>query len=95
VTTPAGPRGPRRVAAPGVAQVAALSGAPVLPCAAQVSRRRVLRSWDRMVIPRPFGRGAVVVGRAIQVPREGWEASLPEIAAALDAAADRADALCL
>ncbi len=95
VITPDGPRGPRRVAAPGVAQVAALSGAPVLPCAAQVSRRRVLGSWDRMVIPRPFGRGAVVVGRAIQVPREGWEASLPEIAAALDAAADRADALCL
>jgi lysophospholipid acyltransferase (LPLAT)-like uncharacterized protein len=94
VITPDGPRGPRRTAAPGVAQVAALSGAPVLPCSAQVSRRRVLGSWDRMVLPRPFGRGVVVVGRAISVPRDGWEAALPAISAALDAAADRADALC-
>src|SRR5689334_20566130 len=33
--TPDGPRGPRRQAALGVAQIAALSGAPILPCAAQ------------------------------------------------------------
>ena len=58
--TPDGPRGPRRVAAPGVAQLAALSGAPVLPCAAQTTRRWVLRTWDRMVVPKPFGRGVVV-----------------------------------
>jgi lysophospholipid acyltransferase (LPLAT)-like uncharacterized protein len=36
--TPDGPRGPRRQAALGVAQIAALSGAPILPCAAQTSR---------------------------------------------------------
>ena len=58
--TPDGPRGPRRVAAPGVAQLAALSGVPVLPCAAQTTRRWVLRTWDRMVVPKPFGRGVVV-----------------------------------
>ena len=57
---PDGPRGPRRVAAPGVAQLAALSGVPVLPCAAQTTRRWVLRTWDRMVVPKPFGRGVVV-----------------------------------
>jgi hypothetical protein len=94
VITPDGPRGPRRVAAPGVAQVAALSGAPVLPCAAQTSRRRVLRSWDRMVVPLPFGRGVLVCLPAISVPRDGWQDALPEIAAALTAAADRADRLC-
>ena len=55
--TPDGPRGPRRVAARGVAKVASMAGAPVLPCAAQTSRRRALRSWDRMVILLPFGRG--------------------------------------
>ena len=58
--TPDGPRGPRRVAAAGVAQLAALSGVPVLPCAAQTTRRWVLRTWDRMVVPQPFGRGVVV-----------------------------------
>jgi lysophospholipid acyltransferase (LPLAT)-like uncharacterized protein len=92
--TPDGPRGPRRVAAPGVAQIAALTGAPVLPCAAQTTQRIVLNSWDRMVIPRPFGRGVIVCGPAIPVPRTGWEATMPAIAAALDAAAAAADRAC-
>lgn len=92
--TPDGPRGPRRVAAPGVAQIAALSGVPVLPCSAQISRRRVLRSWDRMVLPMPFGRGVLVCEPPILVPRQGWEASLPMIGAAMTAAAERADRLC-
>jgi lysophospholipid acyltransferase (LPLAT)-like uncharacterized protein len=94
VMTPDGPRGPRRVAAPGVAQIAALAGVPVLPCAAQTSRRRVLRTWDRMVVPLPFGRGVLVCLPPISVPRDGWQEALPEIAAALTAAADRADRLC-
>src|SRR4051812_48955309 len=36
--TPDGPRGPRRQAAPGIAQLAALTGAPVVPCAVSMSR---------------------------------------------------------
>jgi hypothetical protein len=92
--TPDGPRGPRRSAAPGVAQLAALSGAPVLPCAAQTSRRRVLPSWDRMVVPLPFGRGVVVCRPTIPVPRQGWQDAVPLIAEALDAAAAQADRLC-
>jgi hypothetical protein len=92
--TPDGPRGPRRRAAAGVAQLAALSGVPILPCAAQTSRKWVLRSWDRMVIPKPFGRGAVVCGPVIRVPRAAWRETLPAIEAALNDAADRADALC-
>ena len=92
--TPDGPRGPRREAAPGVARMAALSGAPVVPCAAQTSRRWVLRSWDRMVIPRPFGRGVVVCRPPIAVMEEGWRDAVPIIGAALSAAADEADRLC-
>ena len=92
--TPDGPRGPRRVAAPGVAQIAGLSGCPVLPCAAQTSRRKVMGSWDRMVIPLPFGRGVVVCGATIPVPQADWEQALPVIADALTEAADRADRLC-
>ena len=89
VITPDGPRGPRRVAAPGVAQLAALSGMPVLPCAAQTSRRWTLRSWDRMVLPLPFGRGVIVCG----APIAGARATAPRrrcraIAAAITAATD-------
>jgi lysophospholipid acyltransferase (LPLAT)-like uncharacterized protein len=91
--TPDGPRGPRRQAAPGVAQLAALAAAPVLPCAARTSRGLVLGSWDRMVLPLPFARGVLVVGAPIRVRRDAVLAALPTIEAALTAACDRADAL--
>ncbi len=94
VITPDGPRGPARQIARGVAQLAALAGAPVLPCSAQSTRRRVLPTWDRMILPLPFGRGVLVCGAPIHVPREGWADSLPVIAAALTQAADEAEALC-
>jgi lysophospholipid acyltransferase (LPLAT)-like uncharacterized protein len=92
--TPDGPRGPRRVAAPGVAQLAALAGVPVLPCAARTSRRIGLNTWDRMGIPLPFGRGVVVCEPAITVSRDAWRDALPAITAAMDRASERADRLC-
>ena len=93
--TPDGPRGPRRVAAPGVAHLAAMSGVPVLPCAAQTTRRRALPTWDRMVAPLPFGRGVVVCLPTIAVNRDSWQDAVPAIGAAMTAAAERADRLCL
>ena len=93
--TPDGPRGPRRVAAAGVAQLAALSGTPILPCAAQTTRNWVLHTWDRMVVPRPFGRGVLVCLPPIAIGRESWQEALPAVAAALTRAAERADHLCL
>lgn len=91
--SPDGPRGPRRKAAPGLAQLAALANVPILPCAARTSRRIVLNSWDRMSIPLPFGRGVVVCGPEIRVPRDAWREALPLISAAIDHATDRADHL--
>lgn len=93
--TPDGPRGPARQAAPGVAQLAALSGLPVIPCSAQTNRRVVLGTWDRMVVPLPFGRGVMVCEPAIVVSRSDWKSAIPAIGEALTRAADRADALCL
>jgi lysophospholipid acyltransferase (LPLAT)-like uncharacterized protein len=94
VMTPDGPRGPRRVAAPGVAQLAALAQVPVLPASGQVRHRITLRSWDRMGLPLPFGRGALVCLPPILVPSQDAAAFLPRIERALSEAADRADALC-
>lgn len=93
IITPDGPRGPCRVAAPGVARLAAGSGAPVFACAAATSRGLVLRSWDRMVVPFPFGRGALVIMPPIVVTRGEEEDALLRIAKAMTAAADRADAI--
>lgn len=92
--TPDGPRGPRRHAARGVAQLAASAGVPVLPCAARTSRRLVLKTWDRMSFPLPFGCGVVVCGPAIYVPRDKWREVLPTIVSGMNLAADRADRFC-
>ncbi|MDE2334396.1 MAG: DUF374 domain-containing protein [Rhodospirillales bacterium] len=83
VMTPDGPRGPRRQAAAGVAQIAALSGAPVMPCAAWITPRIRLPTWDGMVLPVPFARGVLVCGAPIRVGREAAAAELATIAAAL------------
>jgi lysophospholipid acyltransferase (LPLAT)-like uncharacterized protein len=92
--TPDGPQGPRRVAASGVARLAAFSGVPVLPCAGQTSRRWVLPSWDRMIVPKPFGRGVIVCGPAIAVTRDRWRDAMAAIGPALTAAIEHADRLC-
>jgi len=91
--TPDGPRGPRRVCAPGAAQLAALTGAAIIPCGALTQRARTLNSWDRMRLPLPFGRGALVCGAPLHVAREDWRDAIPRITEALNAAMDRAAAL--
>ena len=66
----------------------------MLPLAARTSRRIVLNTWDRMPIPLPFGRGVMVCGPAITVPRDSWRDTLPAITEAMNRAAERADLLC-
>jgi lysophospholipid acyltransferase (LPLAT)-like uncharacterized protein len=92
VITPDGPRGPRRQAALGVAQLAGLSGVPILPCAASATRMRRLGSWDRMMLPLPWGRGVLVCRPVIALPREGWEAGLDAVVAAMNEASAVAEA---
>ncbi|MBO1073205.1 lysophospholipid acyltransferase family protein [Roseomonas marmotae] len=89
--TPDGPRGPRRQAAEGVAQLAALARVPVLPTAAATRCHRLLPSWDRMMLPLPFTRGVLVCGPAIAVA-EADSAAVARIGQALTEACDRADA---
>jgi hypothetical protein len=93
VITPDGPRGPARRAAPGVAQLAALSGVSVLPCAVASSRMRCAGSWDRMRFPLPFARGVAVMGAPILVARDDAPAGLVAITAALNEACAQADAM--
>jgi len=91
--TPDGPRGPHRVAAAGVAQLAALGGVPVFCCAARASRGWVLRrAWDRMRVPAPFARIALVVEPCVTVLRGAEAEGLAAIEAALNAAQAKAEA---
>jgi lysophospholipid acyltransferase (LPLAT)-like uncharacterized protein len=92
--TPDGPRGPAKVAAAGVAQLAAATGVLIFPASGQCRLHIRMPSWDRMIFPFPYGRGVIVCRPPILVPRADWAAHLPVIVAALDAACDEADALC-
>lgn len=89
--TPDGPRGPARQAAAGVAALAGLSGAQILPCGMATTRFFVIKkSWDKMRVPLPFGHMAAVCGAPITVARESWREALPGIEAALNEAQKQA-----
>jgi lysophospholipid acyltransferase (LPLAT)-like uncharacterized protein len=92
--TPDGPRGPSKVAAAGVAQLAAATGVLIFPASGQCRFHIRMPSWDRMIFPFPYGRGVIVCRPPLTVPRADWAAHLPVIVAALNAACDEADALC-
>lgn len=67
--TPDGPRGPRMRARLGPIQIAKLAQAPMLALAWSTSRRKVFEnSWDKFILPLPFGRGALVWGNPIAPP---------------------------
>lgn len=71
--TPDGPHGPYMRAVDGVAHIARLSGAAIIPCAYSTRRRRVLRSWDRFLVAWPFSRGVFVWGEPIRVSRDAGD----------------------
>lgn len=52
--TPDGPRGPRREMKPGAAVLGARTGVPVVPAGLAVTRCWRMKSWDKMVFPKPF-----------------------------------------
>ena len=65
--TPDGPRGPARIAAHGAVALARLSGRPILPLSWSASSCWRAGGWDRMMIPKPFSRGRLVMGTLIHV----------------------------
>lgn len=69
-----GPRGPRMRVQPGIIALARHTGVPIIPVTWAVSRRKVIHSWDRFVVPLPFGRGVFLWGEPIYVPRDADEA---------------------
>ena len=91
--TPDGPRGPARQMAEGLPLMARISGAPVLFIGLSCKPAIRLNSWDRAIVPLPFGRGAIVWDKAWYP--EGAEVA--EVAAAwterLTAVEARADVL--
>ncbi len=68
--TPDGPKGPRGVCKKGIAILAQKTGLPVYPLTYTTKARWQLRSWDGMIIPKPFSRGVALRGEPIMVRGE-------------------------
>ncbi len=95
---PDGPRGPAMRASDGIIALARLSGAPIVPISCSASRRRILKTWDRFLVPLPFTSGVFVWGEALVVPRDAdaaeCEAAREELESRLNALTAEADRLC-
>jgi lysophospholipid acyltransferase (LPLAT)-like uncharacterized protein len=95
---PDGPRGPIMRASDGIIALARLSGAAIVPVSYGASRRHILKTWDRFVVPLPFAAGVFVWGEALAVPRDAdaaaIEAARRELETRLNAITAEADRLC-
>ena len=69
IVTPDGPTGPMFQCKPGVALLAQLSGAPLLPMAYAGNRVWQLKSWDSFILPVPFSRIVIGIGPPLTVDK--------------------------
>ena len=69
IVTPDGPTGPIYQCKPGVAMLAQLSKAPLLPLSYAGSRVWTLRSWDQFMLPMPFSTIVIGVGEPLTVDK--------------------------
>jgi lysophospholipid acyltransferase (LPLAT)-like uncharacterized protein len=91
--TPDGPRGPARQMAEGLPLMARMSGAPTLFIGLSCNPALRLGSWDRAVLPLPFGRGAIVWDIADYPERADLAEVMTDWTARLNAVEARADAI--
>ncbi len=68
--TPDGPRGPRYEAQEGIITAAQLTGLPIVPVSYHLNWKIRINSWDGFLIPLPFARCSVILGKPLAVPRE-------------------------
>ena len=85
-----GPRGPRFVAKPGPVMLARMSGVPILCFYLACQRPWILRSWDAMMVPRPFSRVHVRWTKPIHVPPGASDEQMQECHRQMQDALERA-----
>lgn len=66
--TPDGPQGPRRRLKPGAVALAGMTGMAIVPVGVACSAAWRARSWDRMMVPKPYSTAHYVAGPAVRVP---------------------------
>ncbi len=90
--TPDGPRGPNQVAEAGVVTIAKLSQKPVIPVTFSATKHKRLKSWDRFMIAKPFGRIVFCIGAPIMI-EQADEVARIAIETSMNNLVEQADAL--
>jgi hypothetical protein len=90
--TPDGPRGPNQTASMGIVTLAKLSGKLVLPITFSASKNKRLRSWDKFMVAKPFGRINFCIAAPIVIDSAD-EAARIAIETAMNNLVEQADAL--
>jgi lysophospholipid acyltransferase (LPLAT)-like uncharacterized protein len=84
-----GPRGPVYVAKPGPVLLARNTQASLLCFHIALENPWELNSWDRFMIPRPFSRAHVRIGRLLQISAETDNANIGQYHEQMQATLDR------
>lgn len=79
VITPDGPRGPRQRLGEGALRLAKMTGHPILPCTFSVKNRVAFRSWDRFILPLPFGRGRIIWGTPVTIAADATQRDIEHV----------------
>jgi len=87
-----GPRGPRYVAKKGPVTLARLTGIPITAFYVAVEKPWVLKTWDAMLIPKPFSRAYVRVAKNIFVAPDAGDVALDRYHAEMQASLERVTA---
>jgi lysophospholipid acyltransferase (LPLAT)-like uncharacterized protein len=84
-----GPKGPVYVAKPGPVLLARNTQVPIMPFYIAAENGWVLKSWDRFVIPKPFSRVHLRVGRFVHVPESANSEASQQLQGVMQAGLDR------
>ena len=87
-----GPRGPRYIAKRGPVLLARTTGVPITPFYVAMEKPWVLKTWDAIMIPKPFSRAYIRVARKIFVPPDADDERLDAAYAEMQAALERVTA---
>ncbi len=86
--TPDGPRGPSRELKLGALTAARVTGFPLVPVGVGITSAWQIRSWDGLLVPKPFSTVRVAYGLPTFVPRHVDRVGIDEVAASLQRSLD-------
>jgi lysophospholipid acyltransferase (LPLAT)-like uncharacterized protein len=64
---PDGPRGPKYKVKEGVIRIARKTGLPLVPVAYNISRKKILSTWDSFIFPLPFSNAVLIYGEPLTI----------------------------